>query len=66
MHHAYVHVGDTAKFYDGWKRAEGTTGRRLDLWHSDVGNLGPVANAEGDVEIGIRDLEWSSAIRHMI
>jgi uncharacterized protein (DUF2252 family) len=57
--HAYVR-GNTAKFYEWLEKAEGTVPDGPAIWicgDCHVGNLGPVANAEGDVEIGIRDLD---------
>lgn len=57
--HAYVR-GNTAKFYEWLERAEGTVPDGPAIWicgDCHVGNLGPVANAEGEVEIGIRDLD---------
>ncbi len=59
--HAYVR-GNTLKFYE-WL-ASGAVGRIPDglppVWicgDCHVGNLGPVANVNGDVEIAIRDLD---------
>jgi uncharacterized protein (DUF2252 family) len=57
--HAYVR-GNTAKFYEWLEKAKGTVPGGPAIWicgDCHVGNLGPVANAEGDVEIGIRDLD---------
>jgi uncharacterized protein (DUF2252 family) len=57
--HAYVR-GNTAKFYEWLETAKGTVPDGPAIWicgDCHVGNLGPVANAEGDVEIGIRDLD---------
>jgi uncharacterized protein (DUF2252 family) len=57
--HAYVR-GNTAKFYEWLEKAEGTVPDGPAIWicgDCHVGNLGPVANAEGEVEIGIRDLD---------
>jgi uncharacterized protein (DUF2252 family) len=58
--HAYVR-GNTLQFYE-WLRAD--SGARLPqgppVWicgDCHVGNLGPVANADGQVEIEIRDLD---------
>jgi uncharacterized protein (DUF2252 family) len=58
--HAYVR-GNTLQFYE-WLKAE--SGARLPqgppVWicgDCHVGNLGPVANSEGKVEIEIRDLD---------
>ncbi|MEK9212124.1 DUF2252 family protein [Sphingomonas sp. 2378] len=59
--HAYVR-GNTAKFYE-WL-ADSPSARRVprgpDIWicgDCHLGNLGPVANGEGAVEIQIRDLD---------
>jgi uncharacterized protein (DUF2252 family) len=57
--HAYVR-GNTAKFYEWLEKAVGTVPDGPPIWicgDCHVGNLGPVANAKGDVEIGIRDLD---------
>jgi uncharacterized protein (DUF2252 family) len=57
--HAYVR-GNTAKFYEWLEKAKGTVPDGPAIWicgDCHVGNLGPVANAEGEVEIGIRDLD---------
>ncbi len=57
--HAYVR-GNTAKFYEWLEEAEGTVPDGPAVWicgDCHVGNPGPVANVEGDVEIGIRDLD---------
>jgi uncharacterized protein (DUF2252 family) len=57
--HAYVR-GNTAKFYEWLENAKGTVPDGPAIWicgDCHVGNLGPVANAEGKVEIGIRDLD---------
>jgi uncharacterized protein (DUF2252 family) len=58
--HAYVR-GNTRQFYE-WLKTD--TGARLPqgppVWicgDCHVGNLGPVANADGEVEIEIRDLD---------
>lgn len=58
--HAYVR-GNTAKFYE-WLDSQ--TGHELPdgpaIWicgDCHVGNLGPVANAKGQIEIQIRDLD---------
>ncbi len=58
--HAYVR-GNTLQFYD-WLKAD--SGRKLPqgppVWicgDCHVGNLGPVANSDGKVEIEIRDLD---------
>ena len=51
--HAYVR-GNTAKFYEWLEKAEGTVPDGPAIWicgDCHVGNLGPVANADGDVEI---------------
>jgi len=58
--HAYVR-GNTVKFYewlDGLK--SGTLPNGPPVWicgDCHVGNLGPVANAHGEIEIQIRDLD---------
>jgi uncharacterized protein (DUF2252 family) len=57
--HAYVR-GNTAKFYQWLEKAKGTVPDGPAIWicgDCHVGNLGPIANAKGDVEIGIRDLD---------
>ncbi len=58
--HAYVR-GNTLKFYEWLKSLErGTLPEGPAIWicgDCHVGNLGPVANAEGEVEIEIRDLD---------
>ena len=58
--HAYVR-GNTLKFYEWLESLEkGTLPEGPAIWicgDCHVGNLGPVANAEGDVEIEIRDLD---------
>jgi uncharacterized protein (DUF2252 family) len=57
--HAYVR-GNTAKFYEWLENAKGTVPDGPAIWicgDCHIGNLGPVANAEGQVEIGIRDLD---------
>lgn len=59
--HAYVR-GNTAKFYE-WLRASSAAGRIPDgpkIWicgDCHLGNLGPIANSAGKVEIQIRDLD---------
>lgn len=59
--HAYVR-GNTVKFYE-WL-AESRAARRLPtgpaIWicgDCHLGNLGPIANADGDVDVQIRDLD---------
>jgi uncharacterized protein (DUF2252 family) len=58
--HAYVR-GNTIKFYDWLDSLErGTLPEGPDIWicgDCHVGNLGPVASSEGNVEIEIRDLD---------
>ena len=58
--HAYVR-GSTAKFYEWLKSADGrATPEGPPVWiggDCHVGNLGPVANAGGKIEIQIRDLD---------
>ena len=58
--HAYVR-GNTVKFYDWLKTASsGLVPAGPPIWicgDCHLGNLGPVASADGDVEIEIRDLD---------
>jgi uncharacterized protein (DUF2252 family) len=58
--HAYVR-GNTLKFYEWLKAAPGhTLPQGPPIWicgDCHVGNLGPVANVKGRVEIAIRDLD---------
>jgi uncharacterized protein (DUF2252 family) len=57
--HAYVR-GNTTKFYEWLDTSQGTVPDGPPVWicgDCHVGNLGPIANAEGKVEIGIRDLD---------
>jgi uncharacterized protein (DUF2252 family) len=58
--HAYVR-GSTAKFYEWLESAEGRTAPAGPaIWicgDCHVGNLGPVANADGEIAIQIRDLD---------
>src|SRR5580700_399758 len=58
--HAYVR-GSTAKFYEWLESAEGRTAPAGPaIWicgDCHVGNLGPVANADGKIAIQIRDLD---------
>jgi uncharacterized protein (DUF2252 family) len=58
--HAYVR-GNTLKFYEWLESVEqGTLPEGPAIWicgDCHVGNLGPVASAEGKVEIEIRDLD---------
>jgi len=58
--HAYVR-GNTSKFYDWLNSLEkGRVPEGPSIWicgDCHVGNLGPVANADGEVEIQIRDLD---------
>jgi len=58
--HAYVR-GNTSKFYDWLNSLEkGRVPEGPSIWicgDCHVGNLGPVANADGEVEIEIRDLD---------
>ncbi len=56
---AYVR-GSTTKFYEWLQTAKGKVPEGPPIWicgDCHVGNLGPVANAEGEVEIEIRDLD---------
>ena len=57
--HAYVR-GNTASFYEWLKRSERTLPQGPKIWicgDCHVSNIGPVADAEGHVEIQIRDLD---------
>lgn len=58
--HAYVR-GKRPSFMNGWTRTPAAHCRKVPpYWicgDCHVGNLGPVANAEGDVEIQIRDFD---------
>jgi uncharacterized protein (DUF2252 family) len=58
--HAYVR-GNTGKFYEWLNAGQGDTlPTGPPIWicgDCHIGNLGPVANAEGQVEIEIRDLD---------
>ena len=58
--HAYVR-GNTAKYYDWLKAAEiSSIPQGPEVWicgDCHTGNLGPVANADGEIEIQIRDLD---------
>lgn len=58
--HAYVR-GSTAKFYEWLERSEPeTVPRGPAVWicgDCHVGNLGPIANAKGRIDIQIRDLD---------
>lgn len=58
--HAYVQ-GNTVQFYDWLISSSATTlPQGPTIWicgDCHVGNLGPVANAEGEVELEIRDLD---------
>ncbi|KAF1013605.1 MAG: hypothetical protein GAK29_04728 [Acinetobacter bereziniae] len=58
--HAYVR-GNTAKYYDWLKQAEiSSIPQGPAIWicgDCHTGNLGPVANAEGKIDIEIRDLD---------
>src|ERR1700693_3810165 len=58
--HAYVR-GSTAKFYEWLESAEGRAAPAGPaIWicgDCHVGNLGPVANADGKIAIQIRDLD---------
>jgi uncharacterized protein (DUF2252 family) len=56
---AYVR-GSTVKFYEWLKTAEGKVPEGPPIWicgDCHLGNLGPVSDAEGNVEIEIRDLD---------
>jgi uncharacterized protein (DUF2252 family) len=57
--HAYVR-GNTLRFYEWLETAEGKVPEGPPIWicgDCHVGNLGPVADAKGKVEIEIRDLD---------
>jgi uncharacterized protein (DUF2252 family) len=59
--HAYVR-GNTVRFYDwlGTDAVRGTLPSGPDIWicgDCHTGNLGPVANVDGKIEIEIRDLD---------
>lgn len=58
--HAYVR-GNTAKYYDWLKQAEiSSIPQGPAIWicgDCHTGNLGPIANAEGKIDIEIRDLD---------
>jgi uncharacterized protein (DUF2252 family) len=57
--HAYVR-GSTAKFYEWLEAGQGTLPTGPAIWicgDCHVGNLGPLADANGRVEIQIRDLD---------
>jgi uncharacterized protein (DUF2252 family) len=57
--HAYVR-GNTLKFYEWLETAKGRVPDGPPIWicgDCHVGNLGPVADAKGHVEIEIRDLD---------
>jgi uncharacterized protein (DUF2252 family) len=58
--HAYVR-GNTRKFYEWLKTSDvEVVPRGPAVWicgDCHVGNLGPIANAEGDIDIQIRDLD---------
>jgi uncharacterized protein (DUF2252 family) len=58
--HAYVR-GSTTKFYEWLEAADvSSIPQGPPIWicgDCHLGNLGPIANSEGEVEIGIRDLD---------
>ncbi len=57
--HAYVR-GSTAKFYEWLEAGQGTLPTGPSIWicgDCHIGNLGPLADADGKVEIQIRDLD---------
>ena len=57
--HAYVR-GNTLKFYEWLQDADATLPQGPPVWicgDCHVGNLGPVANADGEIAIQIRDLD---------
>ena len=60
--HAYVR-GNTAKFYEWLENSSRPIPSGPPVWicgDCHVGNLGPVANAEGKIEIQIRDLDQTT------
>lgn len=57
--HAYVR-GSTVKFYEWLEQSSGKVPAGPSVWicgDCHIGNLGPLANAEGRVEVQIRDLD---------
>src|SRR6476620_3444600 len=58
--HAYVR-GSTVQFYEWLERVEsGALPEGPEIWlgcDCHVGNLGPVANAQGKIDVQIRDLD---------
>ena len=57
--HAYVR-GNTVKFYEWLKAADSTLPQGPPIWicgDCHVGNLGPIANSDDEIEIQIRDLD---------
>jgi uncharacterized protein (DUF2252 family) len=58
--HAYVR-GNTSKFYEWLDSARGATvPQGPSVWicgDCHLGNLGPICNAKGDIDIQIRDLD---------
>ena len=57
--HAYVR-GSTLKFYEWLEGSAGKLPQGPPVWicgDCHVGNLGPIANAEGHIDIQIRDLD---------
>ncbi|WP_430390678.1 DUF2252 family protein [Dyella sp. 20L07] len=57
--HAYVR-GNTIQFYEWLKDAEGTLPQGPRIWicgDCHVSNIGPVADADGNVDVQIRDLD---------
>src|ERR1700753_1441667 len=57
--HAYVR-GSTVKFYEWLERSDGKVPSGPPIWicgDCHLGNLGPLANVNGRVEIAIRDLD---------
>ena len=57
--HAYVR-GNTIKFYEWLDSSGGARPQGPPIWicgDCHVGNIGPLADVDGDVEIQIRDLD---------
>ena len=57
--HAYVR-GNTLRFYEWLEQSDGKLPRGPPIWicgDSHVGNLGPLADADGEVAVQIRDLD---------
>src|SRR5271154_5616019 len=57
--HAYMR-GNTAKFYEWLETAQGTLPKGPPIWicgDCHLGNLGPIADADGNIGIQIRDFD---------